>query len=138
MFKELLSTRGNTEFYHGQLLLLRVGAGLMMLTHGFPKLQKLLSGQFNFADPFGLGEAISLGLAVFAEFFCSILVILGLGTRLAVIPLLITMFTAVFIIHAGDPFGKKELALMYSMVYLALLIGGSGKYSLDEKLFNKN
>jgi putative oxidoreductase len=138
MLKELLSTKSDPDFYHGQLLLLRIGVGLGMLTRGIPKMQKLLSGQFDFADPLGLGEPFSLALAAFAEFFCSILVIFGLGTRIAVIPLLITMFTVVFIVHAGEPFSKKELALLYSMVYLALLIGGSGKYSLDEKLFNKD
>ncbi len=103
-----------------------------MLTHGTPKLIKLFSSEeIAFADPFGVGMGFTLALAVFAEFICSILVILGLGTRLAVIPLIITMFTAAFIIHAADPFSGKEMALLYLLTFTVILITGAGKHSLD-------
>ena len=103
-----------------------------MLTHGFPKLLKLFGGEeIVFADPIGLGQGTTLVLAVFAEFICAILVIIGLGTRLAVIPLIITMFTAGFVIHAADPFQRKELAIIYLSIYIVLLITGAGKHSLD-------
>lgn len=114
------------------LLILRIGAGGLMLTHGFPKLLKLFGGEeIVFADPIGLGQGTTLALAVFAEFICAILVIIGLGTRLAVIPLIITMFTAGFVIHAADPFQRKELAIIYLSMYIVLLITGAGKHSLD-------
>ncbi|WP_029036111.1 DoxX family protein [Salinimicrobium xinjiangense] len=114
------------------LLILRLGAGGLMLTHGTPKLLRLFGGEeIAFADPFGLGMGITLALAVFAEFICSILIIIGLGTRLAAIPLMITMFTAAFIIHAADPFGRKEMALLYLIIFTVILITGGGKHSLD-------
>ena len=114
------------------LALLRVGAGALMLTHGTPKLITLFeSEEIAFADPFGLGMGITLALVVFAEFICSILVILGLGTRLAVIPLIIAMLTAAFIQHASDPFQRKELAIIYLLIFVVLLITGAGKHSLD-------
>lgn len=114
------------------LLILRVGAGGLMLTHGTPKLLKLFgSEEIAFADPFGVGMGITLALAVFAEFICSILVILGLGTRLAVIPLIATMSTAAFLIHATDPFQRKEMPLIYLLIFVVLLITGAGKHSLD-------
>lgn len=105
-----------------------------MLTHGYSKLQKLLAGDFQFADPFGLGPGVSLGMAVFAEFFCSILLILGLGTRLATIPLIVTMLVAAFIAHGADPFAKKEMALLYLVSYIVLLFSGAGKISVDQLL----
>lgn len=115
------------------LLLLRLGSGAMILTHGVPKIMRLFSGnEIKFADPFGLGPEISLVLAAFAEGICAILVILGVKTRLAVIPLIITMLTAVFYAHADDPFGRKELPLLYCLVFIALLLSGSGPYSLDK------
>lgn len=114
------------------LLLLRIGVSALMLTHGIPKLLMLFSaGEISFADPFGFGPGITLALAVLAEFICSILVILGLGTRLAVVPLIITMMVAFFAVHGEDPFGRKELPLLYFTIYTCLLFTGAGKYALD-------
>jgi putative oxidoreductase len=120
------------------LLILRVGVGAIMATaHGWGKLTSYSERMSSFADPFGLGPAVTLTLVVFAEFFCSILVILGAFTRLAVIPLIITMATAAFIIHADDPFGRKELAFMFLTGFLALLFAGAGKYSIDGAMGGK-
>ena len=106
----------------------------MAYSHGWGKLQKLMSGDMGFADPIGVGEEVSLVLTVFAEFFCGILVAVGLFTRAALIPLIITMWVAVFIIHADDPFGKQEFGLLYLIPYLALYFTGPGKYSVDKQL----
>ena len=76
------------------LLILRLQLGILMLTHGFPKLMNYSERMDKFADPFGLGPAASLALVIFAEFFCSILLIVGFKVRLAVIPLIITMLVA--------------------------------------------
>ena len=90
------------------LLAVRLLAGGMMLTHGIPKIDRLFGeGPVKFADPFGLGPEISLVLVIFAEVACSILVMVGFKTRLATIPLLITMLVAAFYIHGADPFGEK-------------------------------
>lgn len=119
------------------LLILRIGGGGMMLTHGWGKLNMLMSGADQFPDPLGVGPQLSLILAVFAEFFCSILLILGAGTRLVAMPLLFTMFMAAFIIHGDDPFQKQELALLYGTIYLALILNGAGRFSLDHAVGSK-
>ncbi len=120
------------------LLILRIGVAGMMLVHGLPKLQKLFSGEaIQFPGVMGLSPTISLGLAVFAEVLCSLLILFGFGTRLATIPLIITMLVAVFYIHAADPFSNQELGLHYLLAYIALLILGSGKYSLDAVLLKE-
>lgn len=115
------------------LLLLRLSFGAAMVYgHGLGKLNRLLSGEeISFFDPFGIGPVASLGLVVFAEFFCSILVALGFLTRLAVIPLIITMTVAVFVRHAGDDFKTIEKGLMYLMVFISLSFSGAGAYSID-------
>lgn len=114
------------------ILLLRVTAGVLMLTHGYGKLQLLLNGgPYTFADPYGVGQTITLIVAVFAEFFCSILIILGLFTRLAAIPLIITMMTAAIIIHSGDPIGNRELSILFGVIFITLAFFGAGKYSVD-------
>ena len=116
------------------LLLLRLAfGGLMFLNHGLGKFNKLMAGgEIKFASVFGMGPELSLGLAVFAEVLCAIMVVIGLFTRMAVIPLIITMLVAIFVIHIGDPFKKMESAIIYLIPYLVLFWNGSGKYSVDE------
>lgn len=114
------------------LLVVRIAIGSLMLVHGLPKLEALLSdGPVQFPHIFGMGPALSLALAAFAEVFCSVFIVLGMGTRVATIPLIITMLVAVFHVHASDPFIKQEMGLHYLLVYGILLFEGSGKYSAD-------
>ena len=113
------------------LLILRVGVAVMMLVHGIPKLQMLFSGDIQFPGVMGMSPTISLAMAVFAEVVCSVLLLIGLFTRVTVIPLIITMLTAVFLIHGGDPFAKQELGIHYLIVYIALFMLGGGRYSFD-------
>lgn len=114
------------------LLIFRVAIGAMMLVHGVPKMITLFTADpIEFADPIGMGQTASLALAVFAEVICSVLLILGLATRLAAIPLIITMAVAVLIVHAADGWGRQEMGAIYLVSYIVLLITGPGKYSLD-------
>jgi putative oxidoreductase len=114
------------------LLIIRISLGACMLPHGISKLNRVIAGKFDFADPIGIGEAPSLILATFAEFVCAILVILGVKTRLASIPLAITMAVAAFITHFDDPWSKKELPVLYLAGFIALALIGSGKYALKK------
>lgn len=116
------------------LLFLRIVSGAVMLTHGYPKFQKVLEGNLAFGDPIGIGQVPSLYLATFAEFLCAILVIIGLYTRLSLIPLIINMATAFFIVHSADDFGIKELSLLFLGMFLVLFLTGPGRYSVDNKL----
>ncbi len=113
------------------LLFFRLTLGFFMLTHGWQKIENFQLMSAGFPDPIGLGSSASLVLIIFAEFGCSVLIILGLFTRLATIPLIIGMIVAAFVIHAGDSFSKVELSSLYSSLYIVLAILGAGKYSLD-------
>ena len=131
------------------LLILRAGAGIFLMTHGWGKLQRVLAGQWDaFGDPIGIGTGPSLALATGAEFFCALLVVLGLFTRWAAIPPVVTMAVAAFVAHGGDPWtagagarlfqageaaswASKEPALLFLTCFLALVFTGPGQYSLD-------
>jgi putative oxidoreductase len=127
-----MTKNNNQTFTSLGLLLLRLAAGGMMLVgHGWGKLINYGAKVSVFPDPLGVGSMMSLSLAVFAEVFCSIAIILGLATRFAAIPLVITMSVAAFIIHADDPWQKKEFALLYLVPFLTLIFTGAGRFSLD-------
>jgi len=114
------------------LAVLRIGASAAILTHGYGKLQMLINGA-EFGNPIGIGATPTLFLAVIAEFVCPILLILGFKTRWVAVPPAITMAVAFFIVHAADAFQKKEKALLYLILFVAIILLGPGKYSIDRR-----
>lgn len=114
------------------LFVVRIFVGFAMISHGFPKLMKLVGDkEIEFFDFLGLGAQNSLLLAVFAEFICSIFIILGLFTRWAVLFLMITMAVAGLVVHSADAFGDREMSLLYLANYIMIFAFGPGKYSVD-------
>jgi putative oxidoreductase len=134
--KKLFSTRYTENSIAFSLLLLRLTLGILMIPHGFSKLTKFTTVVKEFPDPIHLGATVSLTLVIFAEFFCAVLLVAGLMTRLVVIPLIITMGVAVFMIHNNYFFGEAEQATLYLAGYLVLLVAGPGKVSMDRMLGN--
>lgn len=132
--KNLLGTPRQTDT---GLLALRVAISCFMLVHGMDKILTFNERADTFADPIGMGSQLSLIMAIGAEVGCSVLLILGLGTRLAAIPLAFTMIVALFIVHADDPWRVKELAAIYLSMYLVIFIAGPGRFSLDRWLASK-
>ncbi|MDX1543197.1 MAG: DoxX family protein [Christiangramia sp.] len=121
------------------LMIFRIGIAGLMLSHGYPKLLKFFgSEELIFGDPLGLGPTFTFTFAVFAEFFCSLLIMFGFLTRIAAIPLILTMGVAALVVHMPDGFGKQELPLLYMFGFILLLFSGSGKYSLDFMLSKGN
>ncbi|TXD43753.1 DoxX family protein [Lujinxingia vulgaris] len=120
------------------LLILRLWiGGAMLVAHGMPKLLSFGERSASFPDPLGLSSPVSLTLAVGAEVGASILLMLGLATRIVSVPLLFTMLMAAFVIHGDDPWQKKEFALMYAVPYLTFMLTGPGRFSLDHLIARK-
>jgi putative oxidoreductase len=124
-------------FDQGILFLRVLAGGLMFFAHGLPKITNFSQRFHTFSDPLGLGSELTLVLAIFAEAFCATFVVLGFFTRLAVIPIIITMLTAAFIVHADDPFRAVELPLLFAIIFTTILITGPGKLSVDGILSGK-
>lgn len=118
------------------LLVLRVATGaLLLFGHGMTKLLNFSERAGVFPDPLGVGSELSLSLAIFAEVFCALAVILGFMTRFAAFPVVFTMLVIMLIVHSGDPWGDKESALLFAIPFVTLLLTGPGKFSLDHVLF---
>ena len=130
--RKLFSTRYSENAFAFALLVLRIGAGgLMLMNHGYDKLMHFSQRAHRFSDPFNIGSTTSYSLVLFAEFFCAAFIILGLFTRLAAIPLIITMGVVVWISHNGSFSGKGELPALFLAAFIAILFVGPGKVSID-------
>jgi len=121
----------------GLLLLRVVFGGMLFFRHGWGKLIGFSQNAIGFPDPFHVGGQVSLALAVFAEVFCALCVCVGLGTRIACIPLLITFVTIVFVVLASTPFGQREVAMMYLAAFGVIALIGPGNLSLDHMMKKK-
>ncbi|MBD1426567.1 DoxX family protein [Sphingobacterium arenae] len=137
MKRFFLTVHRGTTSSNFAAFILRIGFGVLMIPyHGYVKLVEFNERKDEFMDLLGLGSSISLSLAIFAEFFCSILLVLGLFTRFAAIPLLTTMLIALSI-HNWEIFGQYELATAFFVGYLSILTLGPGKFSLDYLIFRR-
>jgi putative oxidoreductase len=118
------------------LLLLRLWFGLVLaFGHGLSKMTALDSFTRTVAaQGFPMPGLMGFGAAA-SELLGGLLLALGLFTRLAALPVAVTMTMAALIVHRADPFMKKEFALCYAVAAVVLLVAGPGKYSLDARLF---
>lgn len=117
------------------ILILRLLFGGLFTYYGFSKIQQYDAIAPHFPDLIGIGSTLSFILVIIAEFGGGLLIALGLITRLAVIPVFITMVVAYFLAHANDPFTAKQIAFVYMILCPVIFLLGSGKYSLDRVVF---
>ena len=132
-------------------LALRMMVGLMMLIgHGIPKIQNfetILKGGFYQPDffPFSLlSSKASLVLTISAEVVAASLIIFGLMTRPAAFVFGFAMVVAAFGAHGAAPWfstgsgPSKELALMYLIPIIAIILAGAGSYSIDAAIHKES
>ena len=131
----VLSWLSSDRWFDSAILFMRIFIGAMMLTHGIGKLQNYNAIVNSFPDPLGIGSAISFAIITFVEVGCSVLIIMGLFTRLATLPLIFGMFVATFIAFPDKSFAAGELSFVYMGIYIMLLISGGGRYAIDAFMF---
>ena len=121
------------------LLVLRVGVAGLMVPHGWSKLNKLIAGLSDGAEPvqfydfMGIGAMPSLALAVMGEFVAPLLILVGWKTRYAAVPAAFTMGVAAFGAHWGEGLGEMEHALLFLFPFAALALTGGGRFGWDKK-----
>jgi putative oxidoreductase len=130
------------------LLLIRLMLGILMAFYGYEKLthfSEMATSDFwtKNVSFLGMTGKIPLALTIFAEFFGSLLLILGLFTRFGLFVLMFCMayiFLVIFpfsILDKGDNGYHFNDAFVYFIIYLGLFFTGPGKYSLDQKMFTE-
>ena len=140
MIKKFFAPAKNSDSANFALLVLRVWIGLeMCLLHGADKLMHFNQYAAHFVDPFGIGVTASLAMSVFAEFFASLLLVLGLFTRFGAFVLVINMTVAFIAGTGGKLTGEHsgELAFVYLLIYVVIFFAGPGRFSVDKLLFGK-
>ncbi|PJR04062.1 DoxX family protein [Avrilella dinanensis] len=134
----ITNPRPSNSLYHIVLLGFRVLLSVEMIyAHGLKKLGIGVAEAEQVPNPLHFPEAINNALAVSANILFPILVILGIFTRLAVLPILALTLTGYFVLHFHDAPLVKDTPFMYSLSYLVILFLGAGRYSLDHYLFKK-
>lgn len=116
------------------IFFLRLILGGLFTWHGLDALMHYKLYLSMSQSTIGLPASVEFNLVVFAQFICGILILLGLLTRLAVIPVFITMAVAFLVAHKGQPFFQKELPFVYGLLCIAVFIFGGGRYSADNML----
>ncbi|MEP6675525.1 MAG: DoxX family protein [Ferruginibacter sp.] len=134
--KKLFSARYSAGAFNTAMFVLRVGFGVLIANHGYDKLQHFEMYKTQFINFMGMGQSVSLSLVIFAELGCGILLVLGFATRLASIPLIITMLVALTKVHNWQVFDFKaanngEMPCLYLLAFIVILCAGPGKASVD-------
>jgi putative oxidoreductase len=131
------------------LLIIRIMLGVLMAFYGYEKLthySEMAASEFwaKNVSFLGMSGSIPLSLTIFAEFFCSIFLILGVFTRVSLFFLMFCMgyiFMVIFpmsIVEKSDNGMQFNNAFVYFIIYVGLFLTGPGKYSLDHRLFGKS
>ncbi|MEN9215062.1 MAG: DoxX family protein [Gloeomargarita sp. DG02_4_bins_56] len=118
-------------------LVLRMVAGGVMIHNGLDKLVDIPGFAEAYVQVIGLPFPILLSyVAAYTEIVGSILLILGLGSRLAALGLLATMAVAIFhhVKVAGFSIPYLELSSLYAACFLFFVVNGAGLISLDQWL----
>jgi len=126
-------TTGYTDWaFNIATLVMRVVSGaILFFNHGIPKFNKYPELKYIFFDPFHIGHKWSLTLVLFAELICSLLLVIGLFSRLSAFIITVNLGVAVFLFHRGQPIAQYEIAIVYLMSFFSILLLGPGKYSVD-------
>jgi putative oxidoreductase len=132
--KKLLSINYSDGMFNFAMLLLRLVFGILIMNHGYDKLIHFGDRHNTFMNFMGIGSTLSLALVIFAEFFCGLFVILGLFTRLSVIPIIIVLIVAIVKAHHNAIFGDAQPATLFLTGFLVLLFVGPGRVSVDSMI----
>lgn len=119
---------------HAGLLFLRIaGSALLIAVHGLPKVLHYGQELTRIEDPFHLGAAPTLLLAILSETLCPLLIALGVLTRLACLPIVATLLVAMLVVHPDWSLAEGQFGWMLLIIFTTVLIAGPGRFSLFPK-----
>ncbi len=112
-------------------MFLRGSASLLLLqVHGLPKLLHFSREAQVIEDPLGIGGVATLCLAIFAELLCPLLILLGLFSRLACLPIVVLLLVSLLLVHPQWSLAEGQFAWLLLIIFTALAISGPGALAL--------
>jgi putative oxidoreductase len=116
------------------LLFLRVTASvLVLLVHGLPKAIHYTSQLEAIEDPLHFGKTLTLGFAIVAEVVCPLLMIAGIATRLAALPIMLVCVIALGLVHREWTLDQGQFAWMLLIMFGTIAIAGAGRYRIARR-----
>lgn len=115
----------------GLLFLRLTGSLLLLYVHGLPKVLNFSEELTRIEDPFGFGPWMSLLPAIFAEVACPVFIILGIGTRLACLPIIGVLLVAMLVVHPQWSIGEGQFGWLLLIIFTTLALTGPGKWRVS-------
>lgn len=142
MLKRLLFQPFPPRTDFGLLILRVVAFAPLFLKHGTEKLFRFQHMAQHFPNPLHIGAAPSLTFALISDAICSVLLILGLGTRWAALITFVNIFVAWAFVHHFVLFGPQgdhgEIIVLYLAAAATLFFAGAGRFSLDHLIAGRS
>ncbi|MDB6444723.1 DoxX family protein [Pseudomonas sp. 21TX0197] len=116
------------------LLFLRLSGALFLLwVHGLPKLLHYSAELTRIEDPFHLGAAPTLVLAILAEVLCPLLIAIGVLVRLACLPILFLLAVALLLVHPQWSLEEGQFGWLLLIIFTSVFIAGPGRLALNAR-----
>jgi len=137
IIKQILNSDLGNSFNNAALLVFRVLLAIELFrVHGMKKFRVENGQKEHVPNPLHLPEKLNGLVATFSDTIIPFFIILGLGTRLAVLPTIGVTAIGYFVVHRNDSLEVRDVPYMYTLSLLLLLALGAGTYSLDYYLLN--
>ncbi|WP_285131316.1 DoxX family protein [Leclercia adecarboxylata] len=116
------------------LFFLRIAGSLLLLyVHGLPKIVHFSEELTRIEDPFGFGPYFSLIPAIVAEVICPILILFGVATRVACVPIVAVLLVAMLVVHPGWSIAEGQFGWLLLIIFTTLAITGPGAWRVRSR-----
>lgn len=133
----LLFSDAGSDFNNIALLLFRVLVAVELFrVHGMKKFRVQNGEREHLPNPFHLPEKLNGFVAAFSDTVVPFFLVLGLGTRLFLLPTIGVTAIGYFVVHRKDSLEVRDVPYIYTVTLLFLLALGAGTYSLDHYILN--
>jgi putative oxidoreductase len=137
LIKQLLYSDVGSALNNVALLVFRILLALELFrVHGMKKFRVENGQREHVPNPLGLPDKLNGMVATFSDTVVPFLIMLGVGTRLAVLPAIGVTAIGYFVVHRKDSLEVRDVPYMYTLCLLFILALGAGTYSIDHYLLN--